>query len=96
MGETTFVFVTEGPVSAIEDARAAAAEKDVLVAGGANAIDQALNAGLVDELQLHFAPVLLGDGTRLFGGLGPGLPQLELTRMLESPFATHLRYRIVK
>jgi dihydrofolate reductase len=96
MGETTFVFVTEGLETAIDDARAASAEKDVLVAGGANAIDQALNAGLVDELQLHFAPVLLGDGTRLFGDLEPGLPQLELTSMLESPFVTHLRYRIVK
>ena len=95
-GGTTFIFVTEGVESAIEDARAAAAEKDVLVAGGANAIDQTINAGLVDEVQLHLAPVLLGDGARLFDGLGPGLPRFEVTQMLESPLVTHLRYRVVK
>ena len=90
-GGTTFIFVTEGVESAIEDARAAAAEKDVLVAGGANAIDQTINAGLVDEVQLHLAPVLLGDGARLFDGLGPGLPRFEVEQMLESPLVTHLR-----
>jgi len=95
-GGTTFTFVTDGVESAVEDARAAAAEKDVLVAGGANAIDQCINAGLVDELQLHLAPVLLGHGARLFDGVGPELPRFELTRVLESPLVTHLRYRVVK
>ena len=95
-GGTTFVFVTNGLESAIEDARAAAAEKDVLVAGGANAIDQCINAGLVDELQLHLAPVLLGDGARLFEGVGPALPGFELASVLDSPLVTHLRYRVVK
>src|SRR5436309_8304792 len=93
-GGTTFIFVTEGVESAIEDARAAAAEKDVLVAGGANAIDQTINAGLVDEVQLHLAPVLLGDGARLFDGVGPELPRFEVTHVLESPLVTHLRYRV--
>jgi dihydrofolate reductase len=93
-GETTFVFVTEGVESAIEEARAAAAEKDVLVAGGANTIDQTLNAGLLDELQLHVAPVLLGGGARLFAGVGPELPRFEVVHVLESPLATHLRYRV--
>jgi len=95
-GGTTFVFVTEGVENAIEDARAAAAEKDVLVAGGADAIDQTINAGLVDELQLHLAPVLLGAGARLFEGLAAELPRFEVTWALESPLVTHLRYRVVK
>jgi len=94
-GGTTFVFVTNGLESAIEDARAAAAEKDVLVAGGADAIDQAISAGLVDELLLHLAPVLLGGGARLFDGVGPELPRFEVTHVLESPLVTHLRYRVV-
>jgi dihydrofolate reductase len=94
-GGTTFIFVTQGLESAIEQARAAAAENDVSVAGGANAIDQTLNAGLVDELQIHLAPVLLGAGVRLFERIGPELPRFELMQVLESPFVTHLRYRIV-
>ena len=94
-GATTFTFVTEGLGSAIEDARAAAAEQDVLVAGGADAIDQSINAGLVDELLLHLAPVLLGGGARLFDGVGPAVPRFEVTQVLESPLVTHLRYRAV-
>jgi dihydrofolate reductase len=95
-GGTTFTFVTDGVASAIEEARAAAAEKNVLVAGGANAIDQCLEAGLVDELQLHLVPVLLGDGVRLFDGVGPEPPRFELTRVVDSTHVTHLRYRVVK
>ena len=95
-GGTTFTFVTDGVESAIEDAHAAAAEKDVSVAGGANAIDQCINAGLVDELQIHLAPVLLGGGARLFDGVGPELPRFELTQVRESPLVTHLRYRVLK
>jgi len=94
-GGTTFIFVTEGLERAIEDARAAAAEKDVLVAGGASAIDQAISAGLVDELQLHLAPVLLGGGARLFDDVGPEPPRFELTKVIESPLVTHVRYRVV-
>jgi dihydrofolate reductase len=93
---TTFTFVTDGLDSAIDDARAAAAEQDVLVAGGADTIDQAISAGLVDELQLHLAPVLLGAGARLFDGVAPELPRFEITRVIESPLVTHLRYRVVK
>jgi dihydrofolate reductase len=93
---TTFTFVTDGLDSAIDDARAAAAEQDVLVAGGADTIDQAISAGLVDELQLHLAPVLLGAGARLFDGVAPALPRFEITQVIESPLVTHLRYRVVK
>jgi dihydrofolate reductase len=90
--DTTFTFVTDGVVAAIEDARAAAEERDVLVAGGPSTIDQALAAGLVQELQLHVAPVLLGGGTRLFEELGPQPPRLEPAEVIDSPFASHLRY----
>jgi len=93
---TTFTFVTDGLDSAIDDARAAAAEQDVLVAGGADTIDQAIKAGLVDELQLHLAPVLLGAGARLFDGVAPELPRFEISQVIESPLVTHLRYRVVK
>ena len=95
LGETTFTFVTDGVAAAVEQARAAAPdERNVLVAGGADTIDQALAAGLVDELQLHVAPVLLGGGTRLFEGLGADRPQLELAAVRESPYVSHLRYRV--
>jgi dihydrofolate reductase len=93
---TTFTFVTDGLGSAVDDARAAAAEQDVLVAGGAETIDQGMNARLVDELQLHIAPVLLGSGTRLFDGVTPELPRFEVAQVLESPLVTHIRYRVVK
>ena len=69
-GGTTFTFVTGGIESALEQARAAAGDKDVLVAGGAEAAQQYLAAGLLDELQIHVVPLLLGDGVRLFANLG--------------------------
>jgi dihydrofolate reductase len=95
-GGTTFHFVTEGVEAAIERARDAAGEKDVLVAGGASTINQGLRAGLVDEFQVHVVPLMLGSGARLFEGLGDALPELESTRVLHSPAVTHLRYRVVK
>jgi len=92
-GGTTFFFVTDGIEAAIEQARAAAGEGNVAIGGGANAIQQALAAGLVDELQVHVAPILLGGGTRLFGE-GPDPVRLEATRVLASPRATHLRFAV--
>ena len=95
LGETTFTFVTDGVAAAVEEARAVVPpDRNVLVAGGADTIDQALAAGLVDELQLHVAPVLLGGGTRLFEGLGAERPRLELAAVRESPYVSHLRYRV--
>jgi dihydrofolate reductase len=94
-GGTTFNFVTDGIESAIEQARAAAGEQDVLVAGGASAVQQAIAAGLLDELQVHVAPVFLGGGTRLFDGIAADVG-LELTRVIDSPKVTHLRYRVVR
>jgi dihydrofolate reductase len=96
-GGTTFTFVTDGIESALEQARAAAGDKDVGVGGGASVAQQYLEAGLLDELQIHLVPVLLGDGVRLFENhLGPERREVECTRVIESPAVTHLRYRVVK
>ena len=94
-GGTTFTFVTDGIESALDQARAAAGDQDVAVAGGANVVQQYLTAGLLDELQLHVVPVLLGGGVRLFGDGAETVP-LERTRVIESPSVTHLRYRVLK
>jgi len=94
-GGTTFHFVTDGIESAIGQARAAAGEKDVLVAGGGTVIQQALAAGLVDELQVHVAPKFLGGGAPLFDGMAADVG-LEITRVVDSPTVTHLRYRVIK
>ena len=90
-GGTTFHFVTEGAQSALEQARAAAGDKDVSIAGGADVAQQYFRAGAVDDVTVHIAPVLLGGGVSLFGDLGTDL-RLRLTNVLESPHATHLQY----
>ncbi len=94
-GGTTFTFITDGIEAALEQARAAAGDDDVAVAGGADMVQQYLGAGLLDEIQLHVVPVLLGDGVRLFDGAVPDAPRaLERTRGIESPTGvTHLKYR---
>jgi dihydrofolate reductase len=94
-GGTTFTFVTDGIESALEQAKEAAGDKDVSVAGGANTIQQYLSAGLVDEMQIHVAPLLLGGGIRLFDNLDPERVELEGTRVVESPEVTHLKFGIV-
>jgi dihydrofolate reductase len=66
------------------------------VSGGANVVQQYLRAGLLDEFQVHVAPLLLGRGTRLFDHLDPNPIELEITRVVESPTVTHLRYRVVR
>jgi len=95
LGETTFRFVGDGIEAAITAARTAADGADVLVSGGAATADQAIAAGLVDQLDLHVAPVLLGGGARLFAALGEP-PRLELERTLASSLVTHLRCRVVR
>src|ERR671935_144970 len=87
-------FVTDGIGSALEQARAVAGDKDVGIGGGANVIQQYLAAGLVDELRLHLAPLLLGAGKRLFDHLGDKTIELQRTRVIESPYATHLYYTV--
>jgi dihydrofolate reductase len=96
MKSGTFTFVTDGIESALEQAKEAPGEKDVIVMGGANIVQQFLRAGLVDEMSLHLVPVLLGDGVRLFDGIGNELIELESTRVIDSPEVTHISYRIVK
>ncbi|HET7054341.1 MAG TPA: dihydrofolate reductase family protein [Solirubrobacterales bacterium] len=94
LGDTTFHFVTEGIEAALQQARAAAGDLDVTIGGGAEAARQYLSAGLVDQMQLNVAPVLLGDGERLFDeGAGAGL-KLEPILVVDTPEVTHLRYRV--
>jgi dihydrofolate reductase len=95
LSDTTFTFVTDGIESALQRARQAAGEKDVFIGGGADIINQYLAAGLVDELELHLVPILLGGGQRLFAGVSPDL-QLEELRAIEAPGVTHLKYRVGK
>lgn len=98
-GGTSFTFVTDGLASAVEQARAAAGGKDVAIAGGGSTLIQVIKAGLLDQLDLHIAPVLLGDGMRLFDPAVldlAGDEAIELTpaRIVETPEVTHLRYQI--
>ena len=92
---TTFTFVTEGIEHTLSQARAAAGDQNVCVAGGANTAQQFLKAGLLEEVQIHLVPVLIGDGLRLFEHLGSEDIKLEKTRVLESGGVTHLRFRII-
>jgi dihydrofolate reductase len=91
-GGTTFTFVTDGIESALTQARAAAGDGDVTIAGGAKAIQQYLGAGLLDELYLHVVPIVLGGGERLLENVGE--PQLEPVEVVASPAVTHIRYRV--
>jgi len=92
-GGTTFTFVTDGIEAGLEQARAAAGDRNVQISGGADVVQQYLGAGLVDELRVHVAPLLLGGGTRLFGEGGEPM-ELEATRVISSPKATHLTFRV--
>ena len=93
-GGTTFTFVTDGIASALAQARAAAGDADVAIAGGAETANQYLAAGLVDELRLHVAPVVLGAGERLFDGVSD--LTLEPLEVRDAGLVTHLRYRVVR
>jgi dihydrofolate reductase len=95
LSDTTFTFVTDGIEAALEQAEAAAGDKDVYIGGGADIINQYLAAGLVDEIEVHIAPLILGGGERLFDGVGPDL-KLEQLRAVEAPGVAHLKYRVVK
>lgn len=91
-GGTTFTFVTDGIEAALDQARAAAAGKVVSLAGGAEAARQYLDADLVDEMEIDLAPIFLGDGERLFTGLGVGRPRLRHVRTVAAPGVTHLKF----
>ena len=90
-GGTTFTFVTDGIESALEQARRAAGEKDVALAGGAQAGREYLSAGLVDEMQLHVVPTLLGGGERLFDNVDD-LHGLTLVETVATPSVVHLKF----
>ncbi|MCS7477328.1 dihydrofolate reductase family protein [Umezawaea endophytica] len=97
LGGTSFTFVTDGIASAIDQARAAANGKNVAVAGGGELVRQVLQAGLLDELELHVAPVVVGTGLRLLDILDlPAKEAIELvpTRVVHTPSVTHIRYSV--
>jgi dihydrofolate reductase len=93
-GGTTFTFVTDGIDSALAQARAAAGDADIAIAGGAATVNQYLAAGHIDELRLHIAPVILGAGERLFDGVGD--ITLELLSTSGSDLVSHVDYRVVR
>ena len=95
-GGTTFTFVTDGIESALAQARAAVGAKNVAIGGGANVAQQYLKAGLLDEIEIHLVPILLGGGIRLFDRLGDAQIELERMRVIDSPAVTHLRFGVVK
>jgi dihydrofolate reductase len=92
-GYPLVTYVTDGIESAMAQAKAAAGDRDVQVRGGAYTAQQALEAGVLDEVQIHQIPVLLGQGRRLFDVL-PSLIELEIVRVIDTPEATHIRYRV--
>jgi dihydrofolate reductase len=94
LADTTFHFVTDGIESTLEQARQAAGSEDVAVAGGATTVNEYLRAGLLDEILISVAPILLGGGSRLFDDLGDARPELEPIEVVDAPGVTHIRYRV--
>jgi len=93
-GGTTFHFVSDGVESALAQARDAAEGRDVWLAGGASAVNQYLAAGLVDEIDISIAPLILGSGERLFEGVGRGALKLRQIRAVDAPGVTHIKYEV--
>jgi dihydrofolate reductase len=93
-GGTTFTFVTDGIESALDQARSAAGDKDVSIAGGAHTVQQFLAAGKLDELYLHIVPIVLGAGERLLENVGD--PIFDPVKVIASPGVTHVKYRVVR
>src|SRR5690606_17213590 len=95
-GSTTFYFINDGIESALKKAMQSAKGKDVRIQGGANTIQQFLNAGLVDEFFIHIAPVFLQSGIRLFEGTDKSRYNLQVIEVIPSDLTTHLRYKLTK
>jgi len=91
-GGTTFHFVNDGPESALERAKESAGDRDVRISGGADVIQQYLNLGVIDELEIALAPVVFGGGRRLFENIREPVPRFRIEKLLDTPAATHLRY----
>ncbi|MEO5942443.1 MAG: dihydrofolate reductase family protein [Ferruginibacter sp.] len=94
-GTTTFYFINDGIESALQKAKQSAKEKDIRIQGGANTIQQFLNAGLIDEFFIHIAPVFLGSGIRLFDGINKDKYDIQIVEVIPSDLTTHLRYKLV-
>lgn len=95
-GTTTFYFINDGIESALEKAKQSANGKDIRIQGGANTIQQFLNAGLIDEFFIHITPVFLGSGIRLFDGIDKDLYNIEIMEVTPSELTTHLRYKLTR
>jgi len=95
-GTTTFYFINDGIESALQKARRSANGKDIRIQGGANTIQQFLNAGLVDEFFIHIAPVFLGTGIRLFEGIDNDKYDLRIEEVIPAKLTTHIRYKLTK
>lgn len=95
-GAESFIFVTDGIESALEQAKVVTGDRDVVVGGGANIAQQYLKASLLDEMQIHMVPIMLGDGIRLFDRVGTETVELETTRVITTPGVVHLRFRVKK
>src|SRR5439155_26199144 len=93
-GGTTFNFVTDGVESALRQARSAAGDRDIAIAGGAHTVQQYLRASVLDELYLHIVPVVLGAGETVLDNVGD--PRLEPIEVIASPAVTHVKYRIAR
>ncbi len=95
-GTTTFYFINDGIQSALEKARQSAKGKDIRIQGGADTIQQFLNAGLIDECFIHIAPVFLGSGIRLFDGIDKDKYDIQIAEVIPSDLTTHVRYKLTK
>jgi len=95
-GQTKFIFVADGLESALRQAQAAAGDRAVVIGGGADTAQQFLRAGLIDEIQIHLVPKLLGQGIRLFDHIDSKPIQLERTNVIDAPDVTHITFRVVR
>ena len=95
-GSTTFYFINDGIESALEKATKSAKGKDIRIQGGADTIQQFLNAGLVDECMIHIAPVFLGSGIRLFDNMVKDKYKVEILEVIRSDLTTHVRYKLTR
>lgn len=95
-GTTKFYFINDGIESALEKARQSAKGRDIRIQGGADTIQQFLNAGLVDEFLIHIAPIFLGSGIRLFDHMDKDTYDIQILEVIPSELTTHIRYRLIR
>lgn len=95
-GSTTFYFINDGIESALEKARNSARGKDIRIQGGAETIQQFLNAGLIDEFMIHISPVILGSGIRLFDNINKNIFDAEIEKVIPSALTTHIKYKLTR